>query len=67
MDVPVVTAVGHVQFKYYSFSSRFNEIKNGSFPEITLLAMKYLSLREKDVFALLLRKVVVQKDLLVDS
>lgn len=67
MTVPVVTDVGHVQLKYYCFSSHFNEIQNGIFSEITLLAIKCLSLRKKAIFALLLRKVVVQKVLLVDS
>lgn len=67
MNVHVVTAVGHVQFKYNCFSSYFNEIQNGSFSEITLLAIKCLSLRKKDIFAFLLRKVVVQKVFLVDS
>lgn len=67
MTVPVVTDVGYVQLKYYCFSSHFNEIQNGIFSESTLLAIKYLSLRKKAIFALLLRKVVVQKVLLVDS
>lgn len=67
MTVPVFSDVGHGQLKYYCFFSHFNEIQNGSFSEITLLAIKCLSPRKKDIFALLLRKVVMQKVLLVDS